>query len=209
MVEEESSESDSDEANAGGEAADEASSESEADTVEVAAASEFDYGDYILTQNRYLNFEKDGKLSRQEPRVAEAAKPAESTGSFLGAVASIFLGVSSESSPTIEEQPAAWIAIRQQGDSLQIGVLEDEVLNYVAAVRFIDDDHAEFKWYYGEVGGLRWDNALTSVSLKPHRARPRLARANSVMCLAVFMTRKTTEKAVEAASEPASSEGTK
>ncbi len=113
----------------------------------------FDYGAYILQQNRFLKFENDGKLSRQEQQVAAAAKPAESSGSFLSAVATVFFGGSVETANVIEEQPASWVAIRQQGDSLQVGVLEDEVMNYVAAVRFIDDDHAEFKWYFGEVAG--------------------------------------------------------
>ena len=207
-LEEELSEINSAEPTADDEVADEQSSESEAENVEVTTSTEFNYGDYILTQNRYLNFEKDGKLSRQEPQVVATAKPAESTGSFLGAVASIFLGVSSESSPMIEEQPAAWIAIRQQGDSLQVGVLEDEVLNYVAAVRFIDDDHAEFKWYYGEVGG-------SPLGQCTYERVAQAASCESATCKGdkcdvpgcVHDAKGTTEDAVEAASEPASTEG--
>ncbi len=123
-------------------------------------------------------------------------------------MASIFLGVSSESPSTIEEQPATWIAIRQQGDSLQIGVLEDEVLNYVAAVRFIDDDHAEFKWYYGEVGGsplgqCTYERVAQAASCETATCKGE--QCDVPGC--VHDAKGTTEKAVEAASEPPSTEG--
>jgi hypothetical protein len=134
------------------ESAEETSEESEA-TEEVVTSSEFDFGQYIMDQNRYLRFETDGNVSRVEPAAAVAANTSAAPKGFLGAIASIFIGETQSASVAIPEEKTRWTAIRQDGDVVQFALIESDVQNYVAAVRFIDDERAEFKWYYGEVSG--------------------------------------------------------
>ena len=129
----------------------ETTEESEDGDAEVTVDN-FDFGQYILSQNRYLRLDANGNVSRTEPVTPVANAPAPSKG-FFGAIASIFIGESSTTAPSIPEEPTQWIAIRQDGDVIQFALVESEVRNYVATVRFIDDKTAEFKWYYNEASG--------------------------------------------------------
>jgi hypothetical protein len=128
------------------------SNESETSEEEVVVDS-FDFGQYIMDQNRYLRFEADGNVSRVEPVAAVAPTATTERKGFFGAIASIFIGESTPATQTVPEEKTRWSAIRQDGDVVQFALIESDVQNYVAAVRFIDDERAEFKWYYNEVSG--------------------------------------------------------
>lgn len=130
----------------------------EAAPSEESIGEDFDFGAYLMNQNRYLNLGKDGSVSRREPvkakLAAEASKPAASKGLF-GSIVSLLSGSEASESAATEyrEEATKWVAIRQDGDVLHMGLVESGVQNYTVAVRFIDDTHAEFKWYYDEVAG--------------------------------------------------------
>jgi hypothetical protein len=130
----------------------------DADPSEDSIGQDFDFGAYLMNQNRYLNLGKDGSVSRREPvkakPAAEVSKPAASKGLF-GSIVSLLSGSGASESAATEypEEVTKWVAIRQNGDVLHMGLVESGVQNYTVAVRFIDDTHAEFKWYYDEVAG--------------------------------------------------------
>jgi hypothetical protein len=129
-----------------------------ADRDEVSVEDDFDFGAYLMNQNRYLNIGKDGSVSRRELVKAKPAavtsKPAASKGLF-GSIVSLLSGSGTNESAATEypEEETKWVAIRQDGDVLQMALVESGVKNYTMAVRFIDDTHAEVKWYYDEVSG--------------------------------------------------------
>ena len=123
------------------------------------ATQEFDYAEYLLKQNRFITFEANGKVSRKENApVTVTTKTVQKSSGFWGAVASLFGATTSTTNSVVnaaieQDEPTRWIAIKQEGDAIQFAMEESEVRNYTAAVRFIDDKRAEFKWYYDEVGG--------------------------------------------------------
>ena len=125
-------------------------------------AGSFDFGQYIAKQNCFLKLDADGKVSRQQEVVFANAVTTtnESDSGLFGAIATLFTGRRStgKSSVTpavaLPEETTRWVAVKQDGDVVHLALEESQVRNYVAAVRFIDDGHAEFKWYYNEVAGM-------------------------------------------------------
>ncbi len=149
-AEEESAEEESaEEESAEEESADEESIEEAAAAGEIIQADEVNLSSYVLSMNRYLEFKPEGVLSRT---VSTSQASQNSVSNFVTDVASLFLGTPSSAEEAFESN-IAWVPIRQQGDLLEIGIQEDGVTNFAASVRFIEEDRAEFKWYFGEVAG--------------------------------------------------------
>ncbi len=131
------------------------------DATTVELQSTLDFGSYIAQQNRYLQLLPDGRMSRAEPQVLQSVVAAQSSvqsdSGILGAIIGLLAGSSPEPAVAqvapvlVPDEAARWIAIKQEGDVVHMAIEEAQVRNYVAAVRFVDDDRAEFKWYYGEV----------------------------------------------------------
>ncbi len=133
-----------------------ASAEGDEVDSEESDSQDFDYADYIVKQNRFLRLDSDGKVSRQEKptTIASTKTETKSTG-FWGTIASLFTGeiVTTTIRTSESDEPTRWIPIKQEGDVIQFAMEESEVRNNCVAVRFIDDNRAEFKWYYDEVNG--------------------------------------------------------
>lgn len=141
---------------------------------------DLDFGQYILQQNRYLRLDANGNVSRTKPTQKAETQKAEPKG-FFAAIASALSGQSQAASSESNEELTQWIAVRQDGDVVQFALIESGVKNYVAAVRFIEADKAEFKWYYNEVSG---EPMATSIYKKIANGEPE-THCDSATCKGV------------------------
>ncbi len=118
-----------------------------------------DQGDHLLDQVRFLRLDLDGKASPTDSNATlvkpVVATPATSSSGFFGTLAGFFSG--KKSTPPAKpvtiatEKPWRWNTIKQEQDIVQFEVLESGEPSFVASVRFIDDQKAEFKFYKATV----------------------------------------------------------
>ncbi len=114
--------------------------------------NEFDFGQHLVTTNKFLRLGADGSVSRLENKPVAQESKKKSSGGVLGALSQLFGGSSDETGMQSEEK-LKWQAIKQEADVVQFAVYGSNGSEFAAAVRFIDDSKAEFKIYYDEVVG--------------------------------------------------------
>jgi hypothetical protein len=127
---------------------------SEETALEGADFNSFDYGEHLIGQNKYMQLSGDGKISRIPTKSAnEPSSKKTSNGGFFGFLSSMFVTRAKTSITEDEDKHSRWEAIKQEQDIVQFAIFDSDVKSFVAAVRFIDDQKAEFKLYYDEAVG--------------------------------------------------------
>jgi hypothetical protein len=123
--------------------------------------SQFDQGKHLVDRVRFLRLDVGGKASRTES-IIETAKPAaanssKSSGGLFGVISGLFSSkkTSVVAAPVsiVKEDPLRWETIKQEQDVVQFALFESDQFAFSAAVRFIDDHKAEFKFYDEGVRG--------------------------------------------------------
>jgi hypothetical protein len=130
--------------------------EKEVAAKDAAEADTFDYGEYLINRNKFMQLNGDGKVSRLEtkPVVEKPVAKKASSGGFFGFIGSLFGSKQAKVTSTSEDnERSRWEAIKQEQDVVQFAVFDSEVKSLVASVRFIDDQKAEFKLYHDEAVG--------------------------------------------------------
>ncbi len=121
---------------------------------------EFDYGNYLVERAKFFRLEADGKASKTEsitvPVQAVNVQASESGGGLFGAISRFFYGKKATTvvkPATVAEEPLRWEAIKQEQDVVQFALFKSGQKDFAAAVRFLDDQKAEVKFYGDEVRG--------------------------------------------------------
>lgn len=123
--------------------------------------NEFDYGNYLVENARFFRLDADGKASKNESSLAPVqpavAQSTESGGGIFGAISRFFTGKKTtgtvKPASTTTEEPMRWEAVKQEQDVVQFALFESGQKDFAAAVRFLDDQKAEVKFYSDEVRG--------------------------------------------------------
>ncbi len=136
----------------------EASAKSDEESIdeESLGSNEDYYSEYLGSQFAYVHFHADGGVMTTEPTPTDGKQSArissnqEESGSFLGALTSVFWGAESETATLASPTNFQWRAIRQLEDSIDVVFIQEEVEFYGFRAKFVDDKTITCDWYYGD-----------------------------------------------------------